>query len=94
MQTNSRSRSGPAAAPALLALLALLIFGALPFPGRAEAPPRNLTLMIYLCGSDLESNHGSATAELEEIIRACSGNPQVSVLALLGGSRSWKGSGS
>ena len=91
MQTNSRSRSGPAAAPALLALLALLIFGALPFPGRAEAPPRNLTLMIYLCGSDLESNHGSATAELEEITRACAGNPQVSVLALLGGSRSWKG---
>ena len=54
-----------------LALVMLLAFLTLPFPGRSEAPPRNLTLMIYLCGSDLESNYGAATTELMEITQAC-----------------------
>ena len=87
MKAQSGFRSGFYIA---LALVMLLAFLTLPFPGRSEAPPRNLTLMIYLCGSDLESNYGAATTELMEITQACAGNPQVSVLVLTGGSRSWK----
>ena len=56
--------------------------------GTAE---RNLTLMIYLCGSNLESEYGSATQDLAEIGRACAGNAEVTVLAMIGGSSSWTG---
>ena len=85
VKAQSSSRSGFYIA---LALVTLLVFLILSFPGRSENPPRNLTLMIYLCGSDLESNYGAATTELMEITQACAGNPQVSVLVLTGGSRS------
>ena len=71
------------------ALILLFSFLLLPF-GAAESPQRKLTLMIYLCGSDLESGYGSATKELQEITEACSGNQQTSVLVLAGGSLSWK----
>ena len=87
VKAQSGFRSGFYAA---LALVMLLAFLTLPFSGRSEAPPRNLTLMIYLCGSDLETNYGAATAELMEITQACAGNSQVSVLVMTGGSRSWR----
>ena len=56
----------------------------------AEESQKNLTLMIYLCGSDLETQYGSATEDLQEIVQACEKNPQVTVLAMAGGSTNWK----
>jgi len=55
-----------------------------------ESSQDNLTLMIYLCGSDLETQYGSATEDLQEIIQACEKNPCVTVLAMAGGSIGWK----
>ena len=51
---------------------------------------RNITIMIYMCGSDLESRNGSATDDIQEITEACSGNASVSVLILAGGTGKWK----
>ncbi len=57
------------------ALLALMLAwccggGALPAVAETEAEePAEWTVLLYLCGSDLESKHGFATAALEEIAR-------------------------
>ena len=43
------------------ALLAML------FPAFAEEPARkSLTLLVYMTGSDLESDNGAATADIKE----------------------------
>ena len=54
-------------------ILAALLFAALCFAGTAEAEKtgeeglQEWTMMFYLCGSDLESRHGYATANLADI---------------------------
>ncbi|MBO7662468.1 MAG: hypothetical protein J6U01_03775 [Clostridia bacterium] len=70
----------------LLALL--LIFLPMKTGSRAESR-RKLTVMIYMCGSNLESSYGSASADLEEIRTALSGVPEVTALVLAGGSEKW-----
>ncbi|MBQ6594594.1 MAG: hypothetical protein IJH78_02915, partial [Clostridia bacterium] len=71
---------------ALLMLLALLC---LPLcPAGAEGPG-HLTLMVYMCGSDLESMFGSATEDLLEMREACAGNDAVTVLLMTGGASLW-----
>lgn len=72
----------------MIALAALLLF--LAGAGRAEAPGRKMTLMIYMCGSSLENDNGSATLDLAEITAACAGNSDLTVLAMLGGSGKWR----
>ena len=48
------------------------------------------TVLIYMCGSDLESDIGSATADLNEIIRAdLPADGDVRVLVATGGAESW-----
>lgn len=48
------------------------------------------TVLIYMCGSDLESDVGSATADLNEIIRAdLPAAGDVRVLVATGGAESW-----
>ena len=70
-------------------MLALML---LPLPAgagsRAESR-RKLTVMIYMCGSNLESAYGSASADLDEIRAALSGVPDVTVLVMAGGSEKW-----
>ena len=47
------------------------------------------TIFVYLCGSDLESEGGSATTDLAEMV-AASGNDQVQVVVQTGGAASWQ----
>jgi len=55
-----------------------------------EGPGSSHTIMIYMCGSDLESGNGFATGDLEEIL-AVSGQPEgVNIIVETGGSKSWK----
>ena len=72
---------------AYLSLLLALVF--LPFPAGTENPARKLTLMIYMCGSNLESLYGSASADYLEMTRAAVG-PDVSVLVMMGGTSGWR----
>ncbi len=50
-----------------------------------------VTVMIYMCGTDLESKYGMATSDLSEMVKA-NLSDQVQVIVLTGGCRSWKNS--
>lgn len=49
------------------------------------------TIMLYLCGADLESYHGFATADIEEILSVKNQPDDVNFIIETGGSRSWHG---
>ncbi len=46
------------------------------------------TLMIYMCGSNLESDGGYASADIEEMLKATLSN-EINVLIYTGGARRW-----
>ena len=48
-----------------------------------------VTLMVYLCGTDLESRSGMATSDLKEMTAASFGT-NVNLLVYTGGCRSWR----
>ena len=48
-----------------------------------------VTIMVYLCGSDLESNYGSATSDLKEMLSADLGN-NVNLILYTGGTTKWR----
>ena len=70
-------------------LLPLLLMGLLFFAPRAMAADKRLTLMIYVCGSNLESDGGSASADIQEILDSGFNTDEVSVLIMTGGSSYW-----
>lgn len=47
-----------------------------------------VTLMVYLCGSDLESQGGAATKDLVEIVMA-EGNENLNIVVETGGAKRW-----
>ncbi len=51
----------------------------------------DVTVMIYMCGTDLESKYGMATADLQEMINA-SISKKVNVIVLTGGCQKWQNS--
>lgn len=51
-----------------------------------------VTIMVYMCGTDLESRSGMASADLQEMARATYGD-NVRIIVYTGGCRSWKVSG-
>jgi len=48
-----------------------------------------VTIMVYLCGTDLESKHGMATSDLQEMMKATYGD-NVNLLVYTGGCKKWK----
>ena len=51
-----------------------------------------VTLMIYMIGSDLESQNGMATADLNEMVYSGLDNQKVNVIVETGGCRRWRNS--
>ncbi|MCF0136295.1 MAG: hypothetical protein HUJ69_07740 [Lachnospiraceae bacterium] len=51
-----------------------------------------VTVMVYMCGTDLESKYGMGTADLTEMVNATVGG-NVNVIVLTGGCRGWKTQG-
>ncbi len=51
-----------------------------------------VTVMIYICGSDLESEHGMATSDLNEMLHANLNDDKVNIIVETGGAKSWKNS--
>jgi len=49
------------------------------------------TIMVYMCGTDLESNYGMATADLNEMLHADIGD-KVNVIVETGGTSRWRNS--
>ena len=50
-----------------------------------------VTVMIYMCGTDLESKYGMATSDLSEMVKA-NISDKVNVLVETGGCKAWKNS--
>ena len=52
---------------AALLLVLCLLSGTAAGAFASEAPGKTITLMVYMCGSNLESGSGAATADLLEM---------------------------
>ncbi len=61
---------------------------AYPFTGNGENG-RQHTVMLYLCGADLEPKGGPATMDLQEIIQSAYDQDQISLLVMAGGTKKW-----
>ncbi len=48
-----------------------------------------ITIMLYMCGADLESRSGMATRDLQEMLRADLGD-KINLIVYTGGARSWQ----
>lgn len=71
-------------------LLCLLLLLSLPCGGHGEeSGPQRLTLMIYMCGSNLESVYGSATDDIQEMLSSRLDPDSTQVFLMTGGSRAW-----
>ena len=57
--------------------------------GTGADEPRALTLMVYLCGSNLESAYGSASLDLAEMKEAEFDPGRTSLLVMAGGTSAW-----
>ena len=56
-----------------------------------EKPEDNgFTLLIYMTGSDLESNNGAASEDLREMMKYVDTSNDEEVIVMAGGSKSWK----
>ncbi len=51
-----------------------------------------VTVMVYICGSDLESENGMATADLNEMLHANLDDEHVNVIVETGGAKKWNNS--
>lgn len=70
-------------------LMGLLLLGCV-IPAQAEAPQqKKITFMIYLCGTDLETENSQASRFLGELLRAQYNTQEINVIALAGGTRKW-----
>ncbi len=70
-----------------LVLLSLLL-AALPAAGETAVRPA-MTVMIYMCGSDLESRFSSATNDIQEMLLSGIDPDRCNVVIMAGGCASW-----
>lgn len=70
----------------LCCCLAVLLLG-LPLARGAQQP--RITLLVYLCGSDLESKNSAASRDVEEMLQALPDARDARVLVMAGGALSW-----
>ncbi len=74
-----------------LILAVLLILGASPImPGHASSPEgyRTQTIMVYMVGSDLESEYSLGTKDITEMLRSGMDTEKITVLVMTGGAKS------
>ena len=70
-------------------LCSLLFLRAVP---AAQAEEKELTILAYICGSDLESKEGEASGDIREMFSSGIGNSDaVTVLLATGGASRWSG---
>ena len=70
----------------LVCLLAALL---LSVAAAAEDGTAAMTLMVYLCGSDLETTRGAASADLAEMIAAYPDGDNLQVVVMASGAAAW-----
>ncbi len=72
----------------MLCLLMILVSGCFSVTALAED---KITVMVYMCGSNLESDNGAATADITEMLKSRFDPEQVNVIVMTGGSTRWWG---
>lgn len=71
-------------------LLAVLLFFGSICPAKADAgQEKDMTLMVYLCGSNLESNSGAATKDISEMLHSGFDADKLNIVLMAGGSNHW-----
>ena len=77
---------------AVVMVLALtLLFGAAGQSALGAQEKATRTIMLYVCGSDLESSYGMATYNLHQILKSnFSANEDVRFVVMTGGSKDWQ----
>jgi len=73
----------------VICMLVFAVLLAIPFGSRAAGNERKLTIMVYMCGSNLESEGGAATADINEMIAATKDGCDATLLVMTGGSLRW-----
>ena len=76
----------------IMLLAAVLLCGMLApsFSALAESPKqKKATVILYMCGADLESQNGMATSDLKEMVNADLSD-KVNLLVYTGGAKKWK----
>ena len=72
-----------------LLLAVILLLGC--WAGTCRAAGKDLTILVYLCGSDLESDEGLASGDIREMIASgIASQSAVSVLVATGGTSDWQ----
>ena len=56
----------------------------------AESVPNRWTILIYMCGADLESGSGLASMDLDEILSVDNQPDDMNIVIETGGSKKWK----
>ncbi len=74
--------------PVILALLFCAAQTARP-ASASGADRKKLTLMVYMCGSNLESRFGSASADIQEMLDSGFDSDEINLLVMTGGSEKW-----
>ena len=75
-----------------LLLILLLVFTLAlpcPAPGASAEDEASLTLMVYMCGSNLESQHAAASADLMEMAASGYDFRKVNLQVMTGGTEKW-----
>lgn len=63
------------------------------FRGAQVQAKKPFTLMVYLCGTDLESENGCATTDLKEMAASKFNGEKLNVVIFTGGTKKWKQKG-
>ncbi len=58
-------------------------------PGKGDETAFDATLMVYVVGSDLESNSGSASADILEMLNSGCDFTRKNILVMTGGAKAW-----
>lgn len=74
----------------ITAALAVLILSLMLASAVYAENTKDMTVMIYMCGSDLERLQGSARKDIEEMLASGFDGDRVNVLLYTGGCRKWK----
>jgi len=80
---NKRNSNGK------MILLMVILFGLFSF-ALLHKTQKSTVLMIYMCGSDLESEHGLASADIQEMTEAFPEDGNLQVYVMAGGSLDWE----
>lgn len=73
-----------------LSVLCILVMTAGCFSAQAESVRKKVTVMVYMCGSNLETNIvAQGTASISQMYSSRFNQDEVNVIALCGGSKKW-----